>query len=154
MKVLQVCSAGLQSSAAGAALPPGRTLYAYASEHLPFWQTVRAQARVAGWGEPVPPGLFGEDLLLAGLREADLWVGDMLRLPQATLAVSGPRLPDAEFSARLGFAQAARLMQQSGFSGWHLVVIAPGTVQAGDAIELLPGPREVNLRELFRSRVA
>ena len=33
-----------------------------------------------------------------------------------------------------------------------LGVIEPGTVSAGDAIELLPGPREVNLRELFRSR--
>jgi MOSC domain-containing protein YiiM len=31
-------------------------------------------------------------------------------------------------------------------------VIAPGSVSAGDAIELVPGPREVNLRELFKAR--
>jgi MOSC domain-containing protein YiiM len=41
---------------------------------------------------------------------------------------------------------------QSGYCGSYLEVLEPGTVCAGDAIELLPGPREVNLRELFRAR--
>jgi len=33
-------------------------------------------------------------------------------------------------------------------------VIEAGSVQAGDPVQLLPGPREVNLRELFRARMA
>jgi hypothetical protein len=53
----------------------------------------------------------------------------------------------------MGFAQAGKLMNQSGYCGAYLAVIEPGTVQAGDAVRLAPGPREVNLRELFRSRV-
>jgi MOSC domain-containing protein YiiM len=43
-------------------------------------------------------------------------------------------------------------MIQSGWCGAYLTVLEPGHVQAGDAIELIPGPREVNLRELFRAR--
>ena len=33
-----------------------KAVYAYPSEHYPFWQTVRAQAKVSGWGEPLAPG--------------------------------------------------------------------------------------------------
>ena len=130
-----------------------KAVYAYPSEHLPFWQTVRAQARVAGWNEAVPPGLLGENLLLQGLLETDLWVGDRLRLPHCALAVSEPRRPCGKFDAVMGFAQAGRLMSQSGFCGVYLAVLEPGTLAAGDEIELLPGPREVNIRELFLSRV-
>ena len=53
----------------------------------------------------------------------------------------------------MGFAQAAKLMAQSGYCGAYLGVIDGGTVQAGDAIHLQPGPREVNLRELFKARM-
>jgi MOSC domain-containing protein YiiM len=128
-----------------------KAVYAYASEHLPFWQTVRAQAGVAAWGETLPPGRFGENLRLQGLTEAELWIGDRLVLPDCVLAVSEPRRPCYKFNAAMGFAHAAKLMQQSGWCGAYLAVLVPGTVTAGDTIDLQPGPREVNLRELFLS---
>jgi MOSC domain-containing protein YiiM len=129
-----------------------KAVYAYPAEHLAFWQTVRAQAQVGVWDEALPPGLIGENLLLQGLLETDLWVGDRLELSHCTLSVSEPRYPCFKFTAALGFKQAAKLMVQSGFCGSYLAVLEPGSVQAGDAITLRPGPREVNIRELFRSR--
>ena len=131
-----------------------KAVYAYPSEHLAFWQTVRAQAQVAPWDEPLPPGLLGENLLLQGVREHELWIGDRLRLPGCVLVVSAPRLPCNKFSGVMGFAQAARLMTQSGFSGAYLAVLQPGTLQAGEAFTLEPGPRELKLRDLFRARSA
>ncbi|MFN7482189.1 MAG: MOSC domain-containing protein [Betaproteobacteria bacterium] len=130
-----------------------KAVYAYPQAHLAFWQTVRAQARQALWDEPVPPGLFGENLLLAGLREQDLWIGDRLAGPDATFVVSEPRTPCFKFEAAMGFAQASRLMADSGFCGAYLAVLHPGSVAAGDVLRLEPGPREVNLRELFRARM-
>jgi MOSC domain-containing protein YiiM len=130
-----------------------KAVYAYPQAHLAFWQTVRAQARQALWDEPVPPGLFGENLLLAGLREQDLWIGDRLAGPDATFVVSEPRTPCFKFEAAMGFAQAGRLMADSGFCGTYLAVLHPGSVAAGDVLRLEPGPREVNLRELFRARM-
>ena len=130
-----------------------KAVYAYPSEHLPFWQTVRAQAQVALWDDTLPPGALGENLLLQGVREQDLWVGDRLVLPGCVLVVSEPRQPCFKFGAAMGFAQAVKLMAQSGFCGSYLAVLHPGQVQAGDAIQLEPGPREVNLRDLFRARV-
>lgn len=129
-----------------------KAVYAYPSEHYGFWQTVRAQARVAPWGEALAPGAMGENLTLAGLLEAELWIGDRLRLPGCVLAVSEPRLPCFKFDAAMGFAQAGRLMRQSGYSGFYLTVVEPGVVAGGDAVELIAGPREVGLRELFSAR--
>lgn len=130
-----------------------KAVYAYPSEHLPFWQTVRAQARVALWDDPVPPGLLGENLLLQGVLENQLWIGDRLQFPRCTLAVSEPRLPCFKFAAAMGFAAAVKLMAQSGFCGAYLAVLDPGQLQSGEPFELVPGPREVGLRELFRARM-
>lgn len=130
-----------------------KAVYAYPVEHYPFWQTVRAQARAAGAHCALPHGALGENLSVAGLSEDALWIGDRLRLPDCELAVSEPRQPCFKFNAVMGFAQAGRLMAQSGYCGFYLGVIVPGTLRAGDPIELLPGPREVNLRELFRARM-
>jgi MOSC domain-containing protein YiiM len=129
-----------------------KAVYAYPHEHYAFWQVVRAQARVAAWDEPLGPGAMGENLTLQGLLESHMWIGDYLRLPHCTLAISEPRLPCFKFNAAMGFGQAAKLMQQSGFCGAYLTVIETGRIEAGDEVQLLPGPREVNLRELFSAR--
>lgn len=158
---VQVCRLGLQGDEQADPSVHGglaKAVYAYPQEHYAFWQTVRAQAGVAPWDEPLPPGSLGENLLLQGLLEDQLWIGDQLHVGQpasgagCVLAVSEPRLPCSKFGAAMGFAQAVRLMAQSGWCGAYLAVLEPGAVQAGDAVELVPGPREVNLRELFRKR--
>mgnify|MGYP003577816814 CR=1 FL=1 len=129
-----------------------KAVYAYPSEHYPFWQTVRAQAKVSLWNEPLPPGSLGENLLISGLLEQDAHVGDLLRFPHCTLAVSEPRLPCFKFQAAMGFKQAVKLMVQSGFCGFYLAVRQAGTIAAGEGFELVPGEREVSIRELFRAR--
>jgi MOSC domain-containing protein YiiM len=130
-----------------------KAVYAYPAAHYAFWQRVRAQAQVCLWGDTLPPGSMGENLTLDGLDETRLWIGDRLVLPGCTLAVSEPRLPCFKFNAAMGFAQASKLMAQSGYCGSYLAVIEPGNVQAGDTARVEPGPREVNLRDLFRARM-
>ncbi len=130
-----------------------KAIYAYPVAHYAFWQGVRAQASVAAVGDVLPHGFMGENLTLHGLLEQDLWIGDRLQLPGCVLAVSEPRQPCFKFDAVMGFNQASKLMAQSGYSGVYLAVIEPGQLSAGDSITLLPGPREVNLRELFMARM-
>lgn len=130
-----------------------RAIYAYPSEHLAFWRTVRAQAQVGDWTQEVPPGLVGENLLLSGVTERELWHGDRLHLPRGgTLVVSEPRMPCFKFNAAMGFSKAAKMMVESGFCGSYLAVLVPGTVQAGDSFELEPGPRALKLSDMFRAR--
>lgn len=131
-----------------------KAVYAYPAEHYPFWRTVRAQARVSLWDEDLPPGFLGENLTVTGLLESGAWVGDLLRFPRCTLAVQAPRQPCGKFSAVMGFGQASKLMVQSGYCGFYLAVREPGLIAAGETFELVPGPREVGIPELFRSVMA
>lgn len=132
-----------------------KAVYAYPSEHLPFWRTVRAQAGVSLWGdeEDVGPGALGENLTLQGLLERDAWIGDVLVFPGCSLAVSEPRIPCGKLGAAMGFAQAVGLMRESGWCGFYLAVKSPGTIAAGERFRIEPGPREVGIPELFRARV-
>lgn len=132
---------------------PGKAVYAYPSEHYPFWQTVRAQASAAAWGAELPPGAIGENLTLAGLLEDQVCIGDVLRFADCELAVSGPRFTCFKFNAAMGFSQASKLMAANGWCGFYLAVRRPGTLRAGAAFELIHGPREVGISELFRVRV-
>ena len=113
---------------------PAKAVYAYPSEHYPFWQTVRAQAGVAPWDEPLAPGALGENLTVAGVVESQLFIGDVLHFRGCALAVSGPRFPCFKFNAAMGFAHAGKLMVQSAWCGWYLAVREPGTITAGEVI--------------------
>jgi MOSC domain-containing protein YiiM len=130
-----------------------KAIYAYPVEHYPFWQTVRAQARVAAWGEALAPGSLGENLTLAGLLEDQVWIGDVLSFEGCELAVSEPRFPGSELNTALGFPHAAKMMEANGWCGFYLAVRTPGPLRRGQAFELIPGPREVGITELFRARV-
>ena len=130
----------------------GKAVYAYPREHYPFWETVRAQFGVAPWGQELPFGALGENLTLAGVLESDVWIGDLLRFPDCTLAVSEPRFPCFKLNAALGFKQAAKAMTTQGWCGFYLAVRLPGTICGGETFELVPGPREIGIPELFRAR--
>lgn len=129
-----------------------KAVYAYPSEHYPFWQTVRAQARVAGWDSRPAPGAMGENLTLAGVLESQVWIGDVLRFAHCELAVSEPRFPCFKFDAAMGFDQASALMRANAWCGFYLAVRVAGRLRAGESFELVAGPREVGITELFRSR--
>lgn len=141
---------GLEGEAPGG-IP--RALFAYPFEHYPIWQTLRAQARVAAWGEPLPFGALGEQLTLQGLTEAQAWVGDTLVFAGGCeLAVSEPYFPGPDFDAVAGFPHASKMLLQSALCGFHLGVVVPGTLRSGERFSLRPGPREVGIGELFKAR--
>ena len=129
-----------------------KAVYAYPQEHYEFWRTVRAQAGAQAWGDPLPPGSLGENMTITGLLEQDAHIGDVLRFPDCELAVSEPRYPCFKFNAVMGFKQAAKMMVQSGWCGFYLAVRRAGTLEAGQSFELVPGPREVSIRELFLAK--
>lgn len=129
-----------------------KAVYAYPHEHYAFWQTVRAQAQAAAPDAALPHGSMGENLTLQGLLENQVWIGDVLRFADCELAVSEPRFPCFKFNAVMGFKHAAKLMTESGWCGFYLAVRSPGILTPGETFELVPGPREVGIVELFRSR--
>lgn len=137
-----------------------KAVYMYPAEHYAFWNTVVRQARGRNAGAGVVPyadlpdlpwGALGENLTVEGLLEPSMFVGDVITAGTATLVVTAPRTPCYKFAAVMGFAQAPKLMAQSGYCGWYLEVRQPGQIQAGDPITLTPGDRQhaLSIRALF-----
>lgn len=127
-----------------------KAVYAYPQEHYATWATMRAQAGVPA---PLQPGDLGENLTLSGLLETRVWIGDVLHFADCEFIVSEPRQPCFKFNAHMGFKHAAKMMAQSGYCGFYLAVKREGMIGAGETFELLPGPREVGIAELFKAKM-
>jgi len=130
-----------------------KAVYAYPSEHYAFWREARAQAGVAGIDAALSWGSMGENLSMAGLLEDQVWVGDVLKFAHCALRVTQPREPCYKFNAALGFNTAVKRMAQSGYCGFYLALEEPGTLQAGEPFELLPGPRRLGIPEMFKAKL-
>ncbi len=128
-----------------------KAVYLYPHEHYAFWSEQLERVR----RQPVTlaPGALGENLSTEGLLEDALWVGDRLRIGNVLLEVTEPRQPCFKFAACMGYAHAVKHMLQSGRSGVYLKVIERGTLQAGDAITLLPGVRQMSIADINGRRL-
>jgi len=128
---------------------PSQAVYVYPLEHYAFWGTVRMQAQRA---EPLAAGAMGENLLVEGLLEPSVWVGDRLLIGEVELCVESPRAPCFKFAARMGFAWATKMMVQSGYTGFYCSVVRQGKLAAGDSVLVRPGERVVSIEQAHRIR--
>lgn len=122
---------------------PDRPLLAYAAAHYGLW---RAEETAAG-REPLAPGAFGENLLVEGLDETAVAIGDAWAVlregraePVAVLQVSQPRVPCATPGRRWARPELQERMAGSGRTGWYLRVLQAGSLAAGDRLELRERP--------------
>jgi len=101
-----------------------KAVYAYPSEHYPFWQSLYP-ARVLEWGA------FGENLTTEGLLESSAGVGDTLQIGTAILVVVQPRLPCYKLAAKFEDAGILERFTGSGRSGIYFAVEKEGELQKG-----------------------
>ena len=114
---------------------PDKAIHHYPRDHYASWRgEVGAHALLQA------AGAFGENISTAGITEADVCLGDRLRLGSALVEVSQARQPCWKLSDRFGIADMARRVQDSGRSGWYYRVLETGTVQAGDTLVLVDRP--------------
>jgi len=136
-----------------------KAVYVYPVVHYAFWQTVRAQAGVPAQvttssvtDTTLAPGAMGENLLVDGLEETRVWVGDRLRIGAIELRVESPRQPCYKFNAHMGFKWAVKMMIESGFTGFYCSVVREGIVSPGDPMELIAGERVLSVEQTHRLR--
>lgn len=96
------------------------------------------------WAEeldrPVPPGFFGENLLISELETGPLAIGDQLTIGAVTLEITSPRIPCATYAAHIGDGQAIKQFYAAERPGAYARVLHGGQVTAGDAVTLTPYP--------------
>jgi MOSC domain-containing protein YiiM len=109
---------------------PDKAVYAYPSEHYPFWRGELPDMDLA-WG------VFGENFTTDGLGEDTLHIGDRLRIGSAEFVVTQPRMPCFKLGIRFNRSDMVKRFLQSGRTGFYFAVLKEGEVAAGDSIELL-----------------
>jgi MOSC domain-containing protein YiiM len=123
---------------------PHKAVYAYPSEHYPYWREALAEADLS-WGA------FGENLALEGLLEDDVHIGDQYRIGSAVLTVTQPRMPCFKLNLRFGRSDMVKNFWNSGFSGLYFSISEEGYLEAGDKIELLERPTQsISIADVVR----
>ncbi|MEX5302013.1 MOSC domain-containing protein [Kocuria sabuli] len=106
-----------------------QAVYAFAREELDFWEREL--------GRELPDGSFGENLTLSGLDVDDARLGDVWRIGDVLLQVTDARVPCGTFRGVMQVRGWLRRFTERGRSGAYLKVLAPGTVRAGQPVELV-----------------
>jgi MOSC domain-containing protein YiiM len=107
-----------------------KAVYAYPSEHYPFWREKFPDMDLS-WG------VFGENFTTEGLLEETLHIGDRLRVSSAEFVVTQPRMPCFKLGIRFNQPDMVKRFLESGRTGFYFAVLKEGEIAAGDSIELL-----------------
>jgi MOSC domain-containing protein YiiM len=106
-----------------------KAVYAYPSEHYPFWKKELP-------GVDLPWGAFGENFTIAGFLETDVCLGDRFAIGTAQVVVTQPRIPCFKLNLKFGRDDMVKRFLASRRTGFYLRVLREGEVGVGDEIHL------------------
>lgn len=103
-------------------------------------ETVYALIRQGFPATVVHEGMLGENLIVSGMEEANVCIGDVYAIGTVQLQVTRPRRPCWKIDAQLNTRGVAKLLQDNGCVGWYYKVLRTGDMQQGDACALVARP--------------
>lgn len=126
-----------------------KAVYAYSSEHYPFWRAEYPNKEIEYAG-------FGENLTTENLLETDVCIGDEFQAGTAIIRVTQPRLPCYKLGIRFGRPDIVKRFMKSGRSGIYFSVVQEGVLEAGDElVRIKSDPDNISVSEvanLFNQR--
>ncbi|MDQ0458370.1 MOSC domain-containing protein [Rhizobium paknamense] len=105
---------------------PDQALYLEGSVTLDWWRQTL--------GLPLPPGSFGENLVIEGLDNRDLAVGDRLECADVVLEITAPRTPCATFAAAMDRPAIVREYWKAARPGAYARVVSGGYLTLGAVV--------------------
>ena len=143
---------GLGSGLVGDFIGDGRhhggndqAVYAFQREDLDDWER--------RLGRELPNGFFGENLTTLDLEINQALIGECWQVGEKLVRqVTAPRIPCATFRGWMGEKGWAKIFTAVGRPGAYLGVITPGTIRAGDPIDVIQRPaHDVSIGLVFRA---
>ena len=107
-----------------------KAIYVYPFEHYDYWQSELPDTEF-------PPGIFGENFTITGLKEEEVNIGDRFVIGTVKLIVTQPRLPCYKLGIRFGRPDMVKRFLASRRTGFYFRVLQEGEVGAGDTLELV-----------------
>ncbi|MEZ2130127.1 MULTISPECIES: MOSC domain-containing protein [unclassified Sinorhizobium] len=89
-------------------------------------------------GYRIEPGTFGENLVIEGLDNRDIAVGDRFIAGDIVLEATSPRIPCATLAARMRNSRFPELYVRAARPGIYCRIIRGGTIEAEMPVEHVP----------------
>ena len=104
---------------------PEQAVYALGDRDRDYWQEQLQR--------DLPPGTFGENLVISNMDTHDVQIGERLVLPDAALEAVWPRIPCSKLTHVIGDPRFGKRFLRSGHVGVYFRVITAGSLAVGDA---------------------
>ena len=119
-----------------------KACYLYSADHYKYWQNLYPNLEM-------PFGIFGENLTVEGLHEAEVNIGDIYKIGDAVVQATQPRQPCFKLEFRFNDRNIVRQFIDSGFAGVYVRVIENGNVKTGDSMELLERKNSLSIQKVY-----
>jgi MOSC domain-containing protein YiiM len=123
---------------------PDKAVYAYGMDEILEWEE--------DLGRHLGAGAFGENLTIASMDVSGARVGERWRVGSVLLEVAQPRLPCFKLGLKMGDPTFVRRFARAGRPGAYLRIVEEGTLEAGDAVEVVRVPdHDVTMRLMMHA---
>ncbi|BED88930.1 MULTISPECIES: MOSC domain-containing protein [unclassified Pseudoalteromonas] len=122
-----------------------KAVYAFSHNHYDYWrQTLN--------NNDLSAGAFGENFTISDLDEANIHIGDRIRVGSALLEVSQPRVPCFKLAIALNNKQSLKLFTQYYHTGVYFKVLEQGVAKTGDAVTIeQKATHNITVKALFQA---
>lgn len=120
-----------------------KACYLYSADHYKYWQKLYPKL-------DMPWGMFGENLTVEGLHEAEINIGDIFQIGEAVVQATQPRQPCFKLEFRFNDKMIVKKFVDSGFSGVYMRVLGNGKVKPGDTMQLIEKKDTVSIQQVYR----
>ena len=119
-----------------------KACYLYSADHYGYWKKL--------YPEPeMPFGIFGENLTVEGLHEAEINVGDTFKIGEAIVQATQPRQPCFKLEFRFNSDKIIQQFIDSGFSGVYVRVLEKGKVKSGDTMQRTERKNSLSIQKVY-----
>lgn len=119
-----------------------KACYLYSADHYRYWKNLFPETELT-WG------MFGENLTVEGLHEAEVNIGDVYRVGSAIVQVTQPRQPCYKLNIRFNNPMVSKLFIESGFPGIYVRILQTGKVNVGDELILQEKQNSISVQDTF-----
>ncbi len=119
-----------------------KACYLYSANHYKYWQKLYPALEM-------PWGMFGENLTVEGLQEAEVNIGNIYRIGETVVQATQPRQPCFKLEFRFPDKEIVRKFIDSGFSGVYVRVLEKGKIKAGDSMILIDKKDSLSIQKVY-----
>ncbi len=119
-----------------------KACYLYSADHYEYWQKLYPDLDLT-WG------IFGENLTVEGLHEAQVNIGNVFQIGEAVVQATQPRQPCFKLEFRFHNKEIVRQFVDSGFPGVYVRILKNGNVRKGDSMELIERKNSIPVQKVF-----